>query len=94
MNKLFHCKSSTASDCGRLCSHDQLTHLMTRLALVEGSILEHLEREKIVALQELMGKLEWEPCAVMMAVGSLVRQGTIQCREYDRDVFLELSEWP
>ncbi len=92
MDKFSSCKGGMEPNCGRLCSHDNLTHLMTRLALVEGSILERLESEKILALRELMDHIEWEPCAVTMAVGSLVRQGMIQCREYGRNVFLEFCE--
>jgi hypothetical protein len=65
---------------------------MTRLAMVEGYILERFEDRKIIALRELMENLEWEPCAVSMAVGSLMRQGMIQCSEYEYDVFLELSQ--
>ncbi len=87
--KTHNCKQGLDSECGRLCSHDNNTHLMTRLALIEGSILEHLEKEGIMALRELMEQLEWEPCAVTMAVGSLVRQGFIQCAEYGEDVFVE-----
>lgn len=92
MNKPPNCKHGLGSECGRLCSQDNITHLMTRLALIEGSILERLEKEKYMAIRELMEELEWEPCAVTMAVGSLVRQGMIQCAEYDKDVFLEFVE--
>ena len=90
--KTHNCKHGLEPECGRLCSHDNITHLMTRLALIEGSILERLEKEKVMAIRELMEGLEWEPCAVSMAVGSLMRQGTIQCTEYGKDVFLEFLE--
>lgn len=89
MEKIFHCKHGLEPRCGRLCSHDNITHLITRLALIEGSILERLERERIMALQELMEELEWEPCAIAMAVGSLVRQGIIRTKEQDQDIFIE-----
>ena len=92
MNKISNCKHGLEPECGRLCSHDNMTHLMTRLAFVEGSILERLEKEKYMAIRELMEELEWEPCAVTMAVGSLMRQGMIQCTEYGEDVFLEFLE--
>jgi len=90
--KKVSCKQGIEPECGRLCSHDNSTHLMTRLALVEGSILERLESEKIMGLRELMEELEWEPCVLTMAIGSLVRQGVIQCAEYGEDVFIEY--WP
>ncbi len=92
MNQILNCKHGLEPECGRLCSHDNVTHLMTRLAQIEGSILERLENEKVMAIRELMEDLEWEPCAVTMAVGSLMRQGMIQCAEYSKDVFLEYLE--
>ena len=92
MKKISSCKGGLEPNCGRLCSHDNITYLTTRLGLVEGEILERLENEKIIILRELMEQLGWESCAVSMAVGSLVRQGMIQCREYGRNVFLEFCE--
>ena len=88
MNQLSFCKEGPDTNCGRLCSHDKLTHLMTRLALVEGSILERLEGVRMISLHELMELKEWEPCAIAMAVGSLVRQGMIRSIERDQEVFL------
>lgn len=93
-NTPHKCKHGLEPECGRLCSHDNMTHLMTRLALIEGSILERLEKDKYLAIRELMEELGWEPCAVSMAVGSLVRQGLIHCDEYGEDVFLEFIEKP
>ena len=92
MKKYSYCKRGLEPECGRLCSYDNMTHLMTRLAIIEGSILGRLEKERYMAIRELMEELEWEPCAVTMAVGSLVRQGMIQCTEYGKDVFLEFLE--
>ncbi len=94
MNTPPKCKHGLEPECGRLCSHDNRTHLMTRLALIEGRILEELEEEKIMALRELMERLEWEPCSVTMGVGSLIRQGLIKTAEYGEDVFLEFSKNP
>ncbi len=82
-------KHGLEPECGRLCSQDGFAHLMTRLTFIEGEILEKLDEDTIVALRELMEKLEWEPCAVTMAVGSLVRQGLVKCDEYGKDVFIE-----
>ena len=92
MEKIFNCKHDLEPICGRLCSHDNITHLVTRLALIEGSILERLERERIVALRELMEELKWEPCAIAMAAGSLIRQGIIRSREQGQDIFIEVLE--
>ena len=90
--KTHDCKHGLEPECGRLCSHDNITYLITRLELIEGSILERLEKEKYMAIRELMEALEWEPCVVTMAVGSLMRQGMIRCSEYGKDVFLEFLE--
>lgn len=89
MKKNSFCKKNIRHECGRLCSQDKITHLMTRLALIEGSIIEKLEDEKAMTLRELMKDVEWEPCAVSMAIGSLIRQGMVRCREYDKHVLLE-----
>ena len=78
MEKNFRCKHDLEPICGRLCNHDNITHLITRLALIEGNVLERLERERIVALRELMEELEWEPCAIAMAIGSLVRKASFE----------------
>lgn len=87
MNEYFF-KCYLRPECGKLCGHDNLTHLMTRLAIIEGTILERIEQKHIVALRELLENLEWEPCAVTMAVGSLLRQGLIRSLERGEDVFL------
>ena len=92
MNEFLNCKDGLEPYCGRLCSHDNITHLMTRIALVEGNVLERLENEKIIILRELIKDLDWEPCAISMAVGSLMRQGMIECTEYNQDVFIELGK--
>lgn len=63
-------------------------HLLTRLEIIEGQILEHLEKKEITPLRELMDELNWQPCAISMAVGSLVRQGVVKCAEYGKEVFI------
>ncbi len=89
MKRVSFCKENVDFSCGRLCAKDDLTHIMTRLALIEGHVLERLEHAQIMTLHELIETLECEPCAIAMAVGSLVRQGTIRSWEEGRDVFLE-----
>lgn len=91
MGTYHSCKNELDPDCGRLCSHDNLTHLMTRIAIVEGTVLERLEDRKTMSLRKLMEELPWEPCAITMAVGSLARQGMIRCGEDGIEVFLELT---
>ena len=75
--------------CGKLRGHNQLVALMTKLGVLEGIILEKLDEARIVTLQELMETLQYNPCVITMAVGSLIRQGVIRGREHGQDVFLE-----
>lgn len=77
--------------CGRSCSQEQWTYLVTRLGLVEGHILEILENGDLT-LRQLMERLEWEPCAIAMATGSLIRQGFIRSFENGGEVFLQITE--
>lgn len=92
MNKPSEYKHGLDPICGRLCSYDNLTNLITRLALIEGSILERLEMDRVVELRELMEELEWEPCTIAMAVGSLVRQGMIKSTERGQSIFIEMVQ--
>lgn len=80
------------SFCGRFCSQDQVTHLMTRLGIVEGEILQALETNGDLTLHRLMEILEWQPCEIAMAVGSLLRQGLIRSVEMGEEVFLGVKE--
>ncbi len=92
MNPLSSFDENLPMRCGRLCSQDHLTHLVTRLGLIEGDILEQFELDKIINLRELMDIMKWEPCAIAMAVGSLIRQGMVSGTEHGHEVFLELCE--
>lgn len=75
--------------CGRQCSDGGFAHIFTRLEVLEGNVLERLEKAQISTLHELMETLNTEPCAVAMAVGSLVRQGLVRSWERGKDVFVE-----
>ena len=89
-----NCKGSQEvlySHCGRLCSKDKVTYLVTRLALVEGEILERLENSNEVTVHQLMEAVAWEPCAVAMAIGSLMRQGMIRGVEDGENVILRIT---
>ena len=92
MNQLSSSNENLPCRCGRLCSPDHLTHLVTRLGLIEGDILEQLERDKVINLRELMDLMKWEPCEIAMAAGSLIRQGMVRGAEHGHEVFLELCE--
>lgn len=89
--KVLECKDLPPL-CGRSCSQEHLTYLVTRLGLVEGNIIESLENHGGLTLRGLMEILEWEPCAVAMATGSLIRQGIIRSVEVGGEVFLEIVE--
>lgn len=94
MNQLSSSNVNLPGRCGRLCSSDHLTHLVTRLGLIEGDILELLECDRIINLRELMDLIKWESCAIAMAVGSLIRQGMVRGIEHGPEIFLELCEQP
>ena len=92
VKRISCCKEDIDFGCGRLCGHGNLAHVITRIGLIEGTILERLEQARIATLHELMETLESEPCAIAMAAGSLVRQGMIRSWERGQDVFLEYCE--
>ena len=81
-------KDGLRDHCGRLCSKDKFTHLVTRLALVEGEILEQFDDKGEISVHNLMEALPWEPCTVAMAIGSLMRQGMIRGIEKGENVIL------
>ena len=87
MDELFF--KTTDHCCGKLRGHDQLVTLVTKLGVLEGIILEKLEEREIITLQELMETLQYNPCVITMAVGSLIREGVLRSREHGQDIFLE-----
>ncbi len=91
MDKCKGSKNVLHSHCGKLCSKDKVTYLVTRLALVEGEILERVENSNEVTVHQLMEAIEWEPCAVAMAIGSLMRQGVIRGVEDGENVILRVA---
>lgn len=79
------------SFCGRLCSQGKVVFLMTKLGLIEGDILETLDKRGLTSLHLLMEILAWEPCAIAMAVGVLIRQNLVQSFEAGEEVFLKVA---
>lgn len=90
MSKLS-CNDELHLKCGRSCGEEP-TSLMTRLAIIEGSILEQIEKNVYVTVHQLMEELEWGPCAIAMSVGSLVRQGILRSFENKQEVYLEINK--
>ncbi len=79
--------------CGRLCSQEDLTNLVTRMGLIEGDVLGALDKGEL-SLRDLMKTLRWEACAVAMATGSLLKQGLIRSVENGGEVYLGLAKKP
>jgi len=63
--------------------------LMTPLGLVEGDILKHLEDGPLVAIQDLVRELEWPAHMILMAAGSLIRQGYVRGIQHEAALVLE-----
>ncbi len=83
-------KDQLPEHCGRLCGADGFTHIVMRVALIEGDIIERLEHSNPMTLRQLIENLKLEPCAAAMAVGSLIRQGLIRSFEHEGEVVVEL----
>lgn len=51
---------------------------MTPLGVVEGEVLEYLDRHRMTTLQQLSRALASPSYLVMMAVGALIRAGLVR----------------
>jgi len=79
-------------ECGRLCGADQTTHLMTRLGVVEGDVLDYVCKHPSISLKQLIRGLDWQPCIITMGVGSLIREGLVEVAEQGNDVLIKARE--
>lgn len=64
--------------------------LMTPLGMVEGEVLEHLDRCEKTTLRRLNQALQWPAYMVMMAVGALIRAGLVRAAQHDLEVVVTL----
>ena len=62
---------------------------MTPLGLVEGEVLEHLDRHHTVTLRRLNRELAAPAYMVMMAVGALIRAGLVRGAQHDLEVIVQ-----
>ncbi len=69
--------------------HQRKISLMTPLGLIEGDILRHLETRALTVIQDLIHDLEWPAHMILMAAGSLVRQGHVRAIQNKGIVALE-----
>lgn len=68
--------------------------LMTMLGIVSGEILTRLEQQGQVTVRQLARDLPWPTSLVMMAVGSLIREGLIQANQLELEIVVEpRREW-
>jgi hypothetical protein len=65
--------------------------LVTAVGLVEGDVLDYLESHGASALRGVVRALSWPVTLIMMAIGSLVRQGMVRGTRRDLEVILELT---
>ena len=70
----------------------QATALMIPLSLVSGDVFMYLEAHGTTSLRRLIRELEWSAPMVMMAVGTLVREGLVHATPHDLDVIVEVHE--
>ena len=83
---------SNYPECGRLCGADRTTHLITRLGIAEGDVLDYIVTQPSMSLSQLIKNLDWQPCLITMVVGLLIREGLVQATEYGNDVLIEARE--
>jgi len=76
-------------ECGRLCGADQATHLITRLGIAEGDVLDYITKHPLISLNQLIRSLDWQPCLISMVIGLLIREGHVQATEYGNDVLIK-----
>ena len=63
--------------------------LMTSLGLIGGEVLTVLEAHGATPMRRLIRELEWPAPMVLMAVGSLIREGLVRATQHDLEVILE-----
>jgi len=63
--------------------------LITKLGMIEGEILSHLETEGPTNVQDLLSRLPWRSESLLMAIGSLIRQGLVRGIQQNTDLLLE-----
>jgi len=80
---------SNYPECGRLCGTDQVTHIMTRLGIAEGDILDYVVAHPSISLNQLIRSLDWQPCLITMGVGLLIREGLVHATEHGNDVLIK-----
>lgn len=66
--------------------------LMTPLGMVEGEVLEYLDRCEHTTLRRLNQALKWPAYMVMMAVGALIRAGLVRGAQHDLEVVVALRK--
>ena len=65
------------------------TPLITTLAMVEGDVLNYLDRYGAATLRELTRVLEWSSRLITMAIGGLVRERLARAKQFDLEIVVE-----
>lgn len=63
--------------------------LMTPLGVVEGEVLEYLDRHRTATLRRLNRDLSAPSQMVMMAVGALIRAGLVRGTQHELEVVVQ-----
>jgi hypothetical protein len=89
-------KGQTSGDrqTGGRCRHEseRMSSLMTPLGLVEGEILDWVDRHGPTALHKLTQELDWSPNLILMGIGALVRQDLAWAVQVKSDIIVRSRE--
>jgi hypothetical protein len=64
--------------------------LITKLSLIEGEILTRLESEGRMNAHRIVREMPWRSESMLMAIGSLIRQGLVRGIQTGPELELEL----
>ncbi len=81
--------ASTVEDAWETPFWPMCRSLMTPLGIVEGEVLEYLERHQTATLRQLTRTLASPSYMVMMAVGALTRAGIVRATQRDLEIVVK-----
>ena len=77
------------AECGKLCGADHMTHLLMRMEILEGNLLDYIATHPSISLHQMIEDLDLQPCIISMTVGVLIRQGLVEATENENEVLLK-----
>ena len=92
METMSEVATHPAEDRWKIPSHPTSQSLMTPLGLVEGEVLEYLDRHHSATLRRLNRELPAPSYLVIMAVGALIRSGLVRGDQRELEVVVKLRK--